>query len=203
MKAASLGFRVKAGWATTVLVGGPPASPQVLDHGIVQLSAPALPASGPPFHGGTGEEGRDGRRVARRVAGIRRFARRSVADLIKRYRAAGHRLRGVAVVAGSDIEPERIANPHIRAHAQEGKLFRTVLEDGARRAGLRCGTLLERDLFTQAAEALGRPAPDLQRAVTALGGGRGRAGRWRAGGKAARRAAGLVRGGNGGGGRGG
>ena len=136
------------------------------------------------------------RKVARRVAGIRRFARRSVADLIKRYRAAGHRLRGVAVVAGSDIEPERIANPHIRAHAQEGKLFRTVLEDGARRAGLRCLTLLERDLFTQAAEALGRPAPDLQRAVTALGGGRGRAGRWRAEEKAATLAAWLVLRGN-------
>src|SRR5947209_9844840 len=177
MKTASLGFRVKSGWATTVPVGGPPASPQVLDHGIVQLSDPALPASRQPFHGGTGQEERDGRKVARRVAGIRRFARLSVADLIKRYRAAGHRLRGVAVVAGSDIEPERIANPHIRAHAQEGKLFRTVLEDGARRAGLRCVTLLERDLFTQAAEALGRPAPDLQRAVTALGGGVGEAGR--------------------------
>src|SRR2546422_9516050 len=100
MKTASLGFRVKSGWATTVLVGGPPASPQVLDHGIVQLSDPALPASRQPFHGGTGQEERDGRKVARRVAGIRRFARRSVADPIKRYRAAGHRLRGVAVRAG-------------------------------------------------------------------------------------------------------
>src|SRR2546425_7127537 len=73
MKTASLGFRVKSGWATTVLVGGPPASPQVLDHGIVQLSDPALPASRQPFHGGTGQEERDGRKVARRVAGIRRF----------------------------------------------------------------------------------------------------------------------------------
>src|SRR5207245_3441229 len=159
MKTASLGFRVKSGWATTVLVGGPPGSPHVLDHGIVQLSDPALPGSRQPFHGGTGREERDARKIARRVARIRRFARRSLADLIKRYRAAGHRLRGVAVVAGSDIDPDRIGNPHIRAHAQEGKLFRTVLEDGARRAGLRCLTLLERDLFNQAAAALGRTAP--------------------------------------------
>jgi len=196
MKTASLGFRVKSGWATTVLVGGPPTSPQVLDHRIVQLSDPARPASRQPFHGGTGREERDGRKVARRVASIRRFARRSLADLIKRYRAAGHRLRGVAVVAGSDIEPDRIANPHIRAHAQEGKLFRTVLEDGARRAGLPCLTVLERDLFAQAAQALGRPAPDLKRAVTALGrggrGGRGRDGGWRAEEKAATLAAWLV-----------
>src|SRR2546425_4409172 len=112
MKTASLGFRVKSGWATTVLVGGPPASPQVLDHGIVQLSDPALPASRQPFHGGTGQEERDGRKVARRVAGVRRFARRSVADLIKRYLAAGHRLRGVAGFAPGDIAPPRVSHPH-------------------------------------------------------------------------------------------
>src|SRR2546425_7617289 len=115
MKTASLGFRVKSGWATTVLVGGPPASPQVLDHGIVQLSDPALPASRQPFHGGTGQEERDGRKVARRVAGIRRFARRSVSDLIKRYRAAGHRLRGVGAVAGGRVGAETDADP--RTHA--------------------------------------------------------------------------------------
>jgi len=190
MKTASLGFRVKSGWATTVLVGGPPGSPHVLDHGIVQLSDPALPGSRQPFHGGTGREERDARTIARRVARIRRFARRSVADLIKRYQAAGHRLRGVAVVAGSDIEPDRIGNPHIRAHASEGKLFRTVLEDGARRAGLPCLTVRERDLFTQAADALGRPATDLKRVVTVLG--RGRVGGWRAEEKAATLAAWLV-----------
>ncbi len=187
---ASLGFRVKSGWAAAVLLAGPAESPQVLDHRIVELSDPAVPASRQPYHGGRGREERDGSKVARRVAGIRRFARGAVAALIKRYRGAGHQLRGVAVVAGSDIEPERIGNPHIRAHASEGKLFRTVLEDGARRAGLPCLTVLERDLFTQAAEALGRPTPDLKRAVTELGRGRDRG--WRAEEKAATLAAWLV-----------
>src|SRR2546427_10680252 len=111
MKTASLGFRVKSGWATTVLVGGPPASPQVLDHGIVQLSDPALPASRQPFHGGTGQEERDGRKVARRVAGIRRVAPRSVARLIQRYRAAGPRLGGAAARAGGGTAPEPESHP--------------------------------------------------------------------------------------------
>src|SRR2546422_712885 len=123
----------------------------------------------------------------RRARGDRLWG--AVAALSKRCRAAGHQPRGVAVVAGSDIEPERIGNPHIRAHASEGKLFRTVLEDGARRAGLPCLTVLERDLFTQAAEALGRPTPDLKRAVTELGRGRDRG--WRAEEKAATLAAWL------------
>src|SRR2546422_4080079 len=131
MKTASLGFRVKSGWATTVLVGGPPASPQVLDHGIVQLSDPALPASRQPFHGGTGQEERDGRKVARRVAGIRRFARRSGADLIKRYRAAGHRLRGGAGGSGGGRGPPRVAKPSIRRPAPAGKVVRTGPGAGA------------------------------------------------------------------------
>jgi len=190
MKTASLGFRVKSGWATAVLLAGPADSPHVLDHGIVELGDPAVPASRQPYHGGRGQEERDARKVARRVAAIRRYARSSVARLIKKYRDAGCEMRGVGVVAGSDIEPERIANPHIRAHASEGKLFRTVLEDGARRAGLPCLTVLERDLFAQAAAALGRPTPDLKRAVTALG--HGRDGGWRAEEKAATLAAWLV-----------
>src|SRR2546427_13157908 len=107
MKTASLGFRGKSGWATRVLVGGPPASPQVLDHGIVQLSDPALPASRQPFHGGTGQEERDGRKVARRVAGIRRFAATSRAALLTPYGAAGHRLRGRGGGAWGGTAPRR------------------------------------------------------------------------------------------------
>src|SRR3989442_11348221 len=105
MKTASLGFRVKSGWAAAVLLAGPAESPQVLDHRIVELSDPAVPASRQPYHGGRGREERDGRKVARRVAGGRRLARGAIAAPIKRYPAAGHQPRGGAVRAGSDNKP--------------------------------------------------------------------------------------------------
>jgi hypothetical protein len=188
--AAAIGLRVKSGWAMAVLLAGPPGAPRVLDACVVELSDPAQPDLRQPYHGGTGQEERDGRKVQRRVTAIRRYARRALARLIKRYRTMDGALRGVAVVAGSDIAPERIGNPHIRAHAYEGQLFRTVVEDGARRARLSALRGLERNLYAQAANALDRPAPDLKRAIAAID--RPPGGSWRAEGKAAALAAWMV-----------
>ena len=64
--------------------------------------------------------------------------------------AAGHRLAGAGVVVGSTIDPTRIANDHIRIHALEGQLFRSVVEDAAIRNKLRCSIWRERDLYAVA-----------------------------------------------------
>jgi hypothetical protein len=186
----ALGFRVKSGWAIAVLLTGPARTPRVADHRVVQLGDPADPESRQPYHARTGKEERDAAKIARRVAAVERYAGRSLAALIAEYRAAGHRPRGVAVVAGSGGDPARIANPHIRAHASEGKLFRTVIEDGAREARLPCGLVVERALYETAAKALGRSVLDLKRAVTALGDSL--EGSWRAEHKAAALAAWMV-----------
>lgn len=186
----ALGFRVKSGWAIAVLLAGPSQRPRVADTRVVQLGDPANPQSRQPYHGGTGKEERDPAKIARRVAVIERYAATSLAALITEYRAAGHRPRGVGVVAGSDGDPTRIANPHIRAHASEGKLFRTVIEAGARQARLSCLLVVERALYATAAAALRRPVPELKRAVTALGDPL--EGSWRAEHKAAALVAWLV-----------
>jgi hypothetical protein len=186
----ALGFRVKSGWAIAVLLAGPARSPRVADTRVVQLGDPADPKARQPYHGGTGKEERDAAKIARRVAAVERYAGKSLAALIAEYRAAGHRPRGVGIVAGSDGDPARIANPHIRAHASEGKLFRTVIEDGARQAKLPCLLVVERALHDTAAKALGRKVPDLKRAVTALGDSLD--GSWRAEHKAAALAAWMV-----------
>jgi hypothetical protein len=47
---AALGFRVKSGWATTVLVGGSIESPQILDRRIIELCGAAIPKSRQPRH---------------------------------------------------------------------------------------------------------------------------------------------------------
>ena len=84
-------------------------------------------------------------------------------------RAAGCEPCGVGLVVGSDGEPTRIANPHVRAHASEGRLFREILEAGAAACGLPCFVLVERGAYDEAAEALHRNPDSLQRAVTELG----------------------------------
>jgi hypothetical protein len=86
---------------------------------------------------------------------------------------AGHPLRGVGLVVGSLIDPERIANDHIRIHALEGQLFRRVVADAATRGRLPCSTWRDRDLYALAAGTLKQPERALRDRVTALGRGVG------------------------------
>ena len=161
-----------------MLVTGPTRAPQVTDRRVVELSDPDVPASRQPYHAGFGTAQTNRAAVERLTAIIERCARRSIRALVRRYVAEGHRLSGVGVVIGSATDPERITSPHIRAHASEGRLFRTVVEKAAARCGLRCHTVVERELPAHAARVLKRPERELKRVVTELG--RAVAGPWRA-----------------------
>jgi hypothetical protein len=173
-----------------VLLAGPPAEPSVLDHCVVDLSDPDVPESRQPYHAGFGTAQQDAAEVTRLSALVERYTQHSVASLVARYWAAGHHLRGAAVVIGSDTDPDTIANPHVRAHAAEGRLFRGAVEAALERCDVSCLAVLERDVFARAATHLGRAAAELRQAVTRLG--RSRGGRWRAEEKAAATAAWLV-----------
>jgi len=120
-----------------------------------------------------------GAKLERRLRSVvARITRRSVRRLLHEYRRTGHAVRRVALVVGSDIDPARIANDHIRAHALEGRLFRTVLERACRSLGLRASVLVERQAYPAGATALHRSESQLKRAVTELG--RAIDGPWRA-----------------------
>ena len=173
-----LGFRVKSGWATAVLVRGPASAPEVLDRSRVELSDPAVPATRQPHHAGMGVAQRDSAKVARLTETIRRCAERSIAELVQRHRRAGHHLSRAAIVVGSETDPARITNPHIQAHAYEGQLFRQVVEEAGRSCQIQSVTFVERGLLERAGETLRTPAAELKRALTQLG--RGVGGPWRA-----------------------
>src|SRR2546422_9579871 len=65
--------------------------------------------------------------VERRLCRIvEQVTRQSVARLLADYRAGGHAVRRVALVVGSQIDPAKIANDHIRAHALERSEERRV-----------------------------------------------------------------------------
>jgi hypothetical protein len=159
---AAIGFTIKSGWAAVVLLGGPPSSPRVLDSRRLDLCDPTDPEARQPYHAGFGTARRPGSRLSRLLASVKRFGRRSVSGLIRQYRVDGHELAGAGVVAGSLIEPQRIANAHIRIHALEGRLFRQVVEDAAGRSGLRWSVWRERDLYGEAVAILERPEPGVR-----------------------------------------
>jgi hypothetical protein len=182
---AAIGMRVKSGWGTRGAdipvclkfrqtgMSAPP-----VDRRVIDLSDPAVPESRQPYHAGMGRHETDEAKINQRRKVVIQAANRSVTELIWDYGKVGHRITAVALMVGSDTDPTRITNPHIRAHALEGRLFRTVLEDAVRSCGLPCSAIIERNIYTQAANILKRRERDLKRRVAEFG--RRLEGPWRA-----------------------
>ncbi|HEV3080354.1 MAG TPA: hypothetical protein VGY66_11265 [Gemmataceae bacterium] len=175
---AAIGFRVKSGWATAVLIAGSLKSPQVRDRRRIELSDPAVAGTIQPYHAGMGKLQTDEAKIEKLRKIIQRAANQSARQLVKEYRDRQFHLCAASLVVGSDIDPDRISNPHIRAHALEGRLFRTTLEDALKACGLPCSVIVERNAYHQAETILKRPVNDLKRTVTELG--RHLPGPWRA-----------------------
>jgi hypothetical protein len=174
----ALGIRVKSGRAIAVMLAGTPTSARVLRSATLPLSDSRDPDTQQPYHAGFGRLETNPTVLRRRIARIGRAAAASVGGLLREAGASGSRISGAALIVGSTVDPETIANPHIRAHALEGLLFRTVVAEALSVAGLKAQLIVERDAFAAAATLIGRLEADLERAVKELG--RGVDGPWRA-----------------------
>jgi hypothetical protein len=169
MRRAALGFRVKSGWATSVLLAGSVRSPELCDSRVIELSDPHDPATRQPYHAAMGKLETDAAKLKRRTQRVDRMAKKAVADLHQRYVGHGYTTRRAGLVVGSQIDPDKIANPHIRAHALEGRLFRTTLETALRSQGVRCSVFTERNAYTEAANILGQSPERTKLAIAELG----------------------------------
>jgi hypothetical protein len=156
----------------------------------VELCDPAIPGSRQPYHAGYGTARASGPKLSRLVAAVQRAGRRSVTDLIARYQSEGIHCTGAGIVVGSLIDPESIANEHIRIHALEGQLFRQVVQDGVMGSGLTYSIWRERDLYSAAADTFNQREERIREALGALG--RTVPGSWRSEQKVATLAAWLV-----------
>jgi len=179
----TIGLRIKSGYAIAVVLTGPSESPTIVSRRIVALSDPNILETKQPYHDGFGTEQEDPREIARRAAIIDRCAKKSVAELLRDTEGAAR----ASLVVGSLIDPGEVGNPHIRAHANEGKLFRTVVEEALRSHGVRCEVIVEKQLAAKAAAQLRRRTGEIDRTVTGFGKTVGRP--WRADEKAAATAA--------------
>jgi hypothetical protein len=187
---AALGLRIKSGWAMAALLGGPSEAPRLLDRCKVDLSDPADPELRQPYHAARGVGLAEGDTLARRLQAIEDFSQQSLSRMVGEYERAGNALCGAGLVVGSDVDPARIGNQHIRAHALEGRLFRRVVEAAMAGRGLSCSVWVERVLYGTAMQQLGRSEAQIKTVVTELG--RGAIGGWRSDDKAAAVAAWLV-----------
>ncbi len=166
---AALGFRVKSGWTAAVLLTGPARSPQLCDVRRIDLSDPGLPETRQPYHATMGKLETDTTKINRRVRVVRGIAQQSIATLIAGYRQKGYAITRAALVVGSQLDPASIANPHIRAHAFEGQLFRSVLDEALQAQRICTEVLIERDAYAQGAVKLKESNENVRRMIQNFG----------------------------------
>jgi len=181
MTRTALGFRVRSGWAAAVVLAGPSSSPRNLHVRRIELSDPEFPESRQPFHAVDDAEGDlepDEDLIRKRVQVVHGAAAKSIEALLADCHTDGWKPRRAGIVTGSLIDPSTIGSPHIRAHAMEGRLFRTATEGALRSRGLQCVVLGQKAIFGTASAVIHCDEPILKRTLANLG--RGVAGPWRA-----------------------
>jgi hypothetical protein len=165
----AIGLRVKTARATAVLVGDP-AQPRALERRELVLYDPDVPHSGQPYHLELElAAAAAAPLLAKALAAVRRVGKRELAELVESLGRTGVPVRGVGLVAGSLGDPQKLANPHVRAHALEGRLYWSVLEDAARELGVACSVTTEKEIWARAAKSLGRRPETLRKVVAEWG----------------------------------
>jgi hypothetical protein len=121
---------------------------------------------------------------------VENVAIETLAALLSEMESRGIRAGSIGVVGSPDRNLERIGNPHIRAHAAEGILFRRVLEVAASKHKLLCRSFSDRGFEETAATELHRKPQEIKAALATIGHSAGKP--WRADERAAATAAWLV-----------
>src|SRR5207245_10578895 len=161
----------KSGWAAAAVVSGPASSPAVLHTRHIDLCDPTVPESRQPFHAvdeAQGELELDPDRIKKRLEVVRHVTAQSLGKLLSDCRTNGWAPQRAGIVAGSLVDPSTIRSPHIRAHALEGRLFRTVVDDAVQAHGLSSIVLGEKTAFGAGARQIKLDERTLRRPVGSL-----------------------------------
>ena len=166
----AIGFRVKTGRATAVVMAGPASAPRVLSRRSLQLFDPVIPESYQPWHAELELPAAEAARVVpKALKAVERVAESALRELVGEVQPALGSILGISLVAGSSTDPESIRNPHMRAHAREGQLFPSALAAAAKAMRIPSVTIAESEVFTFAAKRLGKTPQAVKRAVTEMG----------------------------------
>ncbi len=148
MKRVAIGVKTKTGRAIAVALSEPATSPEFVCREELLLSVPwseSIVAVKPT------------------IEAIDKIAAAALRQLIATVESRGFRVEWVAVVGPADRKLERIGNPHIRAHAAEGVLFRAVVEKAAK------ANRRQTRSFVDPAAELKRSAREVKSALEKLG----------------------------------
>jgi hypothetical protein len=165
----AVGLRIKSGFAIAAIVSRSEQGFAIDAVRKVALSTEDLPQSRFPYHPTIELPERQGAALSEKaVKEVRRTARQEMERMLEEF--AG--IARAAMVVGSTIDPDSLGNPHVRAHALEGKLFREVVAEALARHGIVCGVLVERDAYAKVAAAAAATEQRVRTEIAALGQGR-------------------------------
>src|SRR5881296_4135071 len=190
MQTATIGFRAKTGRAIAIALKRNLHAPEYLARWEVALYDPTLPAPGPHHHVMDlpwSDAQLAVRPLERKIESI---AINMLAGLMTDVSSKGFNVSSVGVVGSPDRQLERIGNPHIRAHAAEGILFRRVLEIAAAEHKLHWRSFSDRAFEELTFPELRRTPHEIKSTLAEIGRSAGRP--WRADERAAAVAAWVV-----------
>ena len=166
----AIGLRAKTGHAIAVVLGGAPDAPILLAKTDIKLVDPKIPETAQPYHVVMELPWEESQRKVQKFSrAIERVAKKAVADLVKQQTSSGMKVCGLGIVGAPDRDLARIGNFHIRAHAAEGVLFRSVLNLAAEANGLKWQLIPDKDFERLTKSELGAKASRLRRAINELG----------------------------------
>jgi len=170
MQIAGIGFRAKTARAIAIALANGTSGPSYVSRWEIPLHDPAVPATSQPHHEVMELSWDKAKSAVRPIEGrIEEIATDTLAKLTNELRSRNVLIRTVGIVGSPDRNLERIGNPHIRAHAAEGILFRKVLETAAGNHGLLWRSFSDRSFDEFAVAELGRPSPEITAVLTAIG----------------------------------
>ena len=181
---AAIGFRAKTGRAIAVALIGPIAQPSLIWRQEISLVDPELPQTGQPFHEVMDLTWPRAQKIAEQyVQAIEVVASNALVELIGDLKSRGYAIAGVAAVGSHDRQLDRIGNPHMRAHAAEGMVFRHAIETAAAAEGFRAHSFSDRTILDDGAARLHLSPHELESRLKDIGSQAGPP--WRADHKAA------------------
>jgi hypothetical protein len=170
MNTVSIGLKARTGKAIVVVLAGQSVSPQVVTRTELIVTDPGTPATSQPYHEVMDLPWNEATEAVKPfTAAIEKVAATALSQLVRNLRAEGLKVLMVGIAGSADRALDKIGNPHIRAHAAEGVLFRQVLESAAKANRLHQRTFAEKGIEELAALELGITVAKLKQALSGLG----------------------------------
>jgi len=153
---AAIGFRAKTGRAIAIALRGPLNEPELIWRQEVSLVDPNMPETEHPYHEVMELPWPEAVEAAKPfVAAIEAVASAMLGSLLRELKSRKLIVHNIGIVGSLDRNLAKLGNPHIRAHAAEGMLFRQVLESAAEAQRISWRSFSEQTLSQRALSELG------------------------------------------------